>query len=423
MVAGVIAADHALWAPQLVGEATDVLITAPSQETADEMFNECKKRFREGPLSLEQYGVTKDNEQTWEFSSGVRILSRTLGNVEQENSAGNRGKNPTCVVVDEAAFERDAVYEEEVEQFFITHETFEYCLFSTPAGRSGYFYQKVEFDDDFYSPHWPTEISPYAQEDYIQEQKEKLDSETFRQEFLGEFLEDGGSAIPHGTLVPNIDPDRAYDTSLPRFIGLDPARGGKDEMVAVDMDASGCVWNIWAFDEIDGPRFVEFLEIVHQHKPPDELEYWAGEPEPEVGDGDTPIDGYEDILIEENGVGGFAADFAEADLGSVIKVVNSTNKKKQSVYQRLVQDLEAEELALPNEKTLTRQATKLEKSFTPTGKAKYEAPPGKHDDWVDALAFSNWVRHGRGESLDVDTGPVKVRRRKGGDKGRRRYIK
>lgn len=403
LTAGVVGADHALWAPLLVGGPTDVLFAAPGQETADEMFEEAKQRFRDGPLTLEQYGVVKDNEQTWKFASGTRILSRTLGNVGQEDQPGNRGKNPTCVIIDEAAYEKDVVYEEEIEQFFITHPIFEYCLFSTPAGKSGYFYNKVEYDDDWYSPHWPTRISPYAQDDYIEEQREKLDSATFAQEFEGKFAEDGGSAIPYETLLPNIDPDRQYDDTQARYLGVDPARGGKDEMVVFDIDANGVCWSVWAFETMDGPRFVELLEILHQQKA--NLEYWDAIPAPEVGGGRTPTSGYQTILIEENGVGGFAADFAEAGLGDVIRVVNSTNETKQNIYQRLIKDLEAEQLALPNHDKLERQVTKLEKSFTPTGKAKYSAPSGKHDDWPDGMAFSNWARHGGGNPLVEDNTP------------------
>jgi len=409
MTAGVIGADHALWAPKLVGEPTDVLFAAPGQETADEMFEEAKQRFEDGPLTLEQYGVVKDNEQTWKFSSGTRILSRTLGNVGQEDQPGNRGKNPTCVIVDEAAYEKDVVFEEEIEQFFITHPVYEYLLFSTPAGKSGYFYEKVEQDDDWFSPYWPTRISPYAQEDYIDEQREKLDSATVAQEYEGEFAEDGGSAIPHETLNPNIKPDAERLEGRSRYLGIDPARGGKDEMVVHDMDAVGVTWNIWAFETMDGPRFVELLEILHQHKT--DLEHWEAVPSPEAGSGQTPTDGYEIILIEENGVGGFAADFAQAGLGDVIRVVNSTNETKQNIYQRFITDLEDEQLALPNNRKLIRQTTKLEKSFTPTGKAKYEAPTGGHDDWPDGTAFANWARHGNGDRLD---GVKKTVRRRSG---------
>lgn len=400
LTAGLIGADHALWAPKLVGEPTDVLFTAPGQETADEMFKECKDYFRHGPFTLEQYGVVKDNEQTWEFSSGTRILSRTLGNVGQEKQPGNRGMNPTCVVVDEAHYEQDKVFIEEIEQFFITHPVYEYALFSTPAGESGYFYEKVTQDDDWFSPYWPTRISPFAQESYIEKQKQKLPESTFAQEYLGEFAKDGDSAIPYSTLKPNLDPEPNWDTNYTRFIGIDPARGGKDEMIAFDLDAQGTYHNVWAFETMDGPRFVEFLEIIHQQK--EDLEYWTEYPSPVVGSKQLPENGYESILIEENGVGGFAADFAQAGLGDVVKVFNATNENKQNMYQRLITDLESEALSLPTEtpnNKFEQQVTSLKKTFTPTNKAKYEHPSGGHDDWPDGLALSNWARHGNGEPL------------------------
>lgn len=420
MTAGTIGADHALMAPVWIGEATDVLYAAPAQETADEMFEECKDRFEDGPLTLDQYGVETDNEQTWTFDTGARIMSRTLGNVEQEDQPGQRGKNPTCVVIDEAAYEKDKVYTEAIEQFFLTHDTYEYVLFSTPAGKSGYYYKKVEHDDDWFSPHWPSPISPYISEEKIEERREKLPADVFAQEIMGEFAEDGGSAIDHGVWVANVRPDVEPEPGRPRHIGIDPARAGNDECVLLDMDAAGVAHNAWSFATIDGPRFVELLEILQHGKR--ELEYWDGVPEPAFGAGVTPEGGYETIIVEENGVGGFAADFAEANLGDVIHVVTSTNKRKQAIYQRFITDLEAEEFAFPKHRQLQRQATTLQKSFTPTGKAKYEAPPGKHDDWPDAAAFANWARHGNGEPLDTSTREV-TRRRSGRDSPGRRTIR
>lgn len=429
-IAGVIGADHSLRNANV-----DILFTAPGQDTADEMFAEFKDAFKDGPFTLEQYGVTKDNERVWEFDTGTRALSRTLGNVNQENNSGNRGFSPTCVIADEAAYTYDAVFEDELEPFFITHPQYEYYLFSTPAGESGYYYERVEHDgkrdptkaaeEDFgwYTPYWPTKISPFAQQDFIEKQRQKKDDSTFNREYLGKFEPDGDAAIPHDVLVPNIRPDADPESSDVRYLGIDPARKGDDEMVVFDMDTSGCWHNIWAFESITGPQFVEFLEIVHQHKSEDDLEYWPDIPATEAGAGITPDGGYQTILIEENGLGGFAADFAEAGLGDVIKVVNSSNETKQDIYQRLIKDLEAAELALPNHDKLVRQMTKLEKSFTPTGKAKYEHPPGGHDDYPDSLGFVNWARHGNGEQLDNGPDRLVTRRRSGRQNRSRRTVR
>jgi len=389
--AGFIGADHAL-----THSDTDILYTAPSQGTANEMFRECKKLFWNAELSLSEFGVDTDNKTTWEFSNGTRILSRTLGNVEQSNNSGNRGMNPTCVIVDEAAYTKDAVYTEEIEEFFITHPEFEFHLFSTPAGQSGYFYEKVEevgirdideaYEDEWawYSPYWPTKISPFAQESFIEQKREEFDEDTFAQEFLGEF-QGGGSLIDADTVRDAVSNRIQATTNNPRYLGVDPAGGGDDEMVIYDLDSMGATHNIWAWKTIDGPGFLDNLtRIVRGNMTPDT----------EFGEGIHPENGYEEVVIERNAIGEYGSDFAERDLGDVITPISSGLESKHTLYKRLVRDLQAAELSLPNLRKLKNQLTGLEKTVTPTGYWKVSHPSGGHDDYPDALMLANGARTG-----------------------------
>jgi len=409
-IAGVIGADHAL-----TNRNVDVLYSAPGQDTSDEMFAEFKDAFKNGPLTLDQYGITKDNERLWEIDTGTRALSRTLGNVKQDNNSGNRGFSPTCVIVDEAAYTYDKVFDDELEPFFITHPQYEYYLFSTPAGESGYYFERVqeghrEIDAaanepfGWYTPYWPTKISPFAQQDYIEKQRQKKDDSTFAREYLGQFASGQDNAIPRSTLMPNIAPNPNRKANETRVCAIDPARKGSDEMVAFDLTENGKWWNVWAFEDMTGPVFLEFCYgIQHKSRFNEDIDVpWDGAyPQPVVGSGTTPANGYNKILIEENGVGGFGADFAEASLGNVVNVFQSTNESKQDGYQRLITDLEKAGLELPNHEKLIKQTTKLQKTFTPTQKAKYAHPSGGHDDWPDALMMANWARHGGGEQLET----------------------
>lgn len=387
--AGMLGADHALTNPN-----TDVLYAAPSQGTANEMFRECKKLFWNADLTLDEFGVESENKETWEFTNGTRILSRTLGNVEQSNNSGNRGMNPTCVIVDEAAYTKDAVYTEEIEEFFITHEAFEFHLFSTPAGQSGYFYEKVEegglrdLDDAYstdwawYSPYWPTKLSPFAQEEFIEQKREEFDEATFAQEFLGEF-QGGGSLLSTEVVRECVGDPLNETTQEPRFLGIDPAGGGQDKMVAYDIGASGVTYNIWSWLDVDGPSFLDYVtRIVNGTMVPD----------PDVGTGETR--GFEEVVIEKNAIGEYGADFAERDLGDVITPLSSGRESKHTLYKRLVRDLEAGDLVLPNLRDLTNQLTALQKETTPTGYWKVSHPPGGHDDFPDGLMLANGARTG-----------------------------
>lgn len=396
LTAAIIGADHAV-----THRETDVLFAAPTQDPADEMFRECKQHFKNSPFSLEQFGVIKPNEQTWEFDTGTRILSRTLGDVDRDDNPGNRGKNPSCVVIDEAAYEKAAVYTHEIEEFFITHPRYEYVLISTPAGKSGYFYDAVEGQntDEWFSPHWPTRISPYAQQDFIEKKRKRLDSQTFAQEYLGEFVESEDAYLPHDIVKPCIGARELEEPAL-RYLGVDPAREGDDRAVYLDLDDHGVIRNIWSEETTSGPEFVGRLKALHRGTASDA---------PDVGTGQLPDNGYDEILVEENAVGGFGADFAEEGLGSVITKVTTSIKTKQMMYQRLKRDLEAQALSLPNYRRLITQLTGLEYKYTEHGYLKVSHPTGGHDDFPDALALANLGRMAGNlnQSSDDDSGGIR----------------
>lgn len=366
LTAGVWGADHAV-----CNRGTDVLYAAPAQATADEMFRECKQHFKNSDFTKEQFGVESDNKTTWEFSTGTRILARTLGNVEQEDSPGNRGMNPTCVIVDEAHYEKDAVYTQEIEEFFITHPSYEYILISTPAGKQGYFYDAVEGanSESWYSPHWPTRISPFAQQDYIEKKRDDLDRQTFRQEFLGEFVDTSDAYFPYSLVKECVEPEpptRTHNSDV--FLGVDVAREGSDRTVYTAIDDQGNVFGVKAEDTSTMPSVLG--RIIHLDRQ----------------------FGFSGILIDENAVGGGVVDFAdEADeIAHRVLPISFTLKSKQAMYRGLKKAFEASEIAIPKSDRLINELTSLRFEYTSTGKLKVSHPPGGHDDYPDSLALAHF---------------------------------
>jgi len=381
LVGSALAADYALWNP---GE--DILITAPMQDPADELFDKFTEHFKNSDFTLSQLGVVEDNKTEWKFSHGARVLSRTLG----QGKLSQRSKNPSFVIVDEAAYADDYHMSEVIEPFFITHPEYEFYLFSTPLGKSGYFYDAVEGKnaDAWFSPHWPTEISPFADEEFLERKRKEKDSQSFAQEYLGEFVASEDAYLPHEIVKPCVTPNPNRRRSRARYLGVDPARKGSDRAVFYDIDEAGVTWNIWSEETTSGPGFVGRLQALQNGNASDT---------PDAGTGELPADGYESIVVEENAVGGYGADFAEAGLGRVVVMVTSSNKSKQEMYQRLKADLEAGELTLPSHRRLIQQLTNLRYSYTPTGLLKLSHPDGGHDDYPDALSLANAARAGMAE--------------------------
>jgi hypothetical protein len=373
------------------------MILGPFEDTVKEMMEAARNHLETADSILSQsdefpnenaIGTTQRNKTDWQWHHTGRLRARTVGT----DGTQIRGKNPDVVLIDEDAYIKDSIHTEVIEPFFSTHDQYEYYLFSTPAGKSGYFYEKVEHDDSFFSPHWPSEISPLIDESFLDEKRQELDSLTYAQEYQGEFVETEDSYLPHSIVDPCIDPDARESKTEPRWLGVDPAEKGKDEMVIYDIGASGFTHNIWSRETVTGPDFVGLLTELHTSQTL---------PEPDVGHGRHPKNGYEQIVVESN-MAGLATDILEAGIGSVVTPVKSTTKSKGPMYKRLKRDLEAGELILPNHRKLINQTTSLQYSYTANQNLKLSHPPNGHDDYPDALMLANAGRTGVAENYRTD---------------------
>jgi len=382
---GAIAAERAL-------AGHDVMILGPFEDTVKEMMEAARNHLETAETILSKanigLGTEQRNKTDWQWHHGGRLRARTVGT----DGTQIRGKNPDVVLIDEDAYIKNSIHTEVIEPFFSTHKQYEYYLFSTPAGKSGYFYEKVEHDDTFYSPHWPSRISPLIDDAFLAEKEQELDSLTYAQEYQGEFVEDEDSYLPHAIVDPCINPDAKFPRTEPRWLGVDPAEKGKDEMVIYDIGESGYTHNIWSKETVTGPDFVGFLTELHTS---DTL------PEPRVGHGDSPKRGYEQIVVESN-MAGLATDILEQGIGNVVLPVKSTTKSKGPMYKRLKRDLEAEELVLPNHRKLINQLTSLQYSYTVNQNLRLSHPPNGHDDYPDALMLANAGRTGVAQNYKTD---------------------
>jgi hypothetical protein len=372
--ASVIPADYAL-----THADEDVMIAARFQETADELFRRTKHHIENIPLSPEQIGLTKQNETTYEFDNGSRILSRTLGT----DASQQRGKLPRCIIVEEAALVTSDVYERVIRPMFLTHDDYELYLVTTPMGKSGYVWEKWnDASEDWARFHIASPDSPLTNDSELKSIKDGTDDLTWRQEYLGKFVEEGDSYLPHSLVEPCLgtNPQRGRTD---RYLGVDVARKGTDRTVFWDLDSRGETWHVWAEETSTGPGIVGRIKNLH-------------------ADHD-----YAEILIDENAVGGFAADFTQEGLGDVVSPITFTTKSKQAMYQALKRAFENEAISLPDEShqygdRIVHELTSLQFDFTQHGRLRVYHPPGGHDDFPDALALANHGRERGTETISAD---------------------
>lgn len=360
-----LAADDAI-----TRHGEDTLIAAPFQETADELMREATRLLetaeeRVAAIDGLSIGVETRNKREWEFSHGGRLLSRTLG----VDGVGQRGKSPKFVIVDEAAFVPDSVFEDVVEAFFATHDDYTYLLFSTPSGDSGYFYRKVTLDDDWFSPYWPSARCPLVDTDWIREREEKNDARTFKREYLGEFVSSSDRFFDPELIDDRMDDVSLSDRSL--AIGADIARAGDDQTAIVAVDGVGVAEVLVADRNMTLTDAAGRLVDLYRSRDVDA------------------------IAIDETGLGAGPVEMVEDELGGgVVEGVKFSIERKQSLYNELKNDLENGDLDLATDGQLLRELRELEYSLTARGKTRIEHPSGGHDDLADALALAAYVHRG-----------------------------
>jgi hypothetical protein len=372
LIGAALAADAVATTPD-----EDVLIAAPFQETADEMMREATQLLETAAERLDAMGLTlgveTKNKREWEFAHGGRLLSRTLG----VDGVGQRGKNPRFVIVDEAAFAPDAVFEDVIEPFFTTHDSYTFILTSTPAGDAGYFFQKCRLDDDWYSPRWPTAISPLVDPEWLAERKRKTDRRTWRQEYLGEFI-GSSNRFFSPELIDDVTGDATFTERDLVAVGADIARAGDDRTAIIGVDSSGAAKVLTSDAELTLTEAAgELAQVYERHAPAT-------------------------IQVDETGLGAGVVEMLEEEVGrSVVEGTKFTIDTKQSLYNGLKSALERGDVALVQHPRLSRELKKLTYSLTSSGKTKISHPADGHDDHPDALALAVDAFSGGASSDDV----------------------
>jgi len=372
LIGAALAADAVATTPD-----EDVLIAAPFQETADEMMREATQLLETAAERLDAMGLTlgveTKNKREWEFAHGGRLLSRTLG----VDGVGQRGKNPRFVIVDEAAFAPDAVFEDVIEPFFTTHDTFTFVLTSTPAGDAGYFFEKCRLDGDWYSPRWPTAISPLVDPEWLAERRRKTDARTWRQEYLGEFI-GSSNRFFSPELIDDVTGDATFTERDLVAAGADIARAGDDRTAIIGIDSSGAAKVLTSDAELTLTEAAgELAQVYERHAPAT-------------------------IQVDETGLGAGVVEMLEEEVGrSVVEGTKFTIDTKQSLYNGLKSALERGDVALVQHPRLSRELKKLTYSLTSSGKTKISHPADGHDDHPDALALAVDAFSGGASSDDV----------------------
>lgn len=294
------------------------------------------------------------------FYNGSEIYAKSA-----QNPDNLRGAGLDTVVMDEAAFIQEEIWTDIIRPMLVTTEGRALFL-STPNGRNWFWHLWLrcldEKQQDWSGHHYTVYDAPHTliPPDEIEDIRNNVPSQTFRQEFMAEFLEGGGAVFRNlETCVYDEPPTRTGDYVM----GVDWGKANDYTVLTVIDRNTQAVLEIDRFNQIDWKlqrgRLIALWERYNRC----------------------------DILAEANSIGEPNIEELQRE-GLPIRPFTTTAISKQKIINALALAFEQNEIAIPNNKTLLAELQAFEIEKLPSGNYRYRAPNGMHDDMVMSLALS-----------------------------------
>lgn len=209
---------------------------------------------------------------------------------------------------------------------------------------------------------WASNESPYFSAEDFERARRELPERIFRQEYLADFVEGGGEVFRNVTTAigPSLAKADAYTV-----LGVDLAKV-RDWTVLWALNSSGETVEVQRFQHMDWS--VQRLKIVEAYQ---RL-------------------GCKKAVIDATGVGDPIVE--ELDRSGVrVEPIKFTSQSKAQLIEALMLRFDSGSIQLPpGRDDLIEEIKAFAFETMPSGRDRYSAPEGRHDDAVIALALAAW---------------------------------
>ena len=297
----------------------------------------------------------------------IEIGDGRLSVYSADNDTALRGEGFDLVVVDEAAQIREETYTDVLLPTLADRDG-RMLLISTPKGRNWFWREWLRGqagDASIASFRAPTSDNPSgAIQRAAALARDRVSDRTYRQEWLAEFVEDGGGVFRGVRSLIDHAPQAGADTPH-HVIGIDWGRD-YDYTAVIVLDAVG--QTLVAADRWTGIPFEQQIgrirALAERYQP-------AG------------------IIAEKNAMGAPLVERLFYEHGLPIQAFTTTSQSKAALIDALALAIERRALGLRDVPWLIAELEAYEvRSTSATGLPAYGAPEGMHDDGVIALALA-----------------------------------
>ncbi len=329
---------------------------------ASPVYSQTNKVQKELEQAIKQANIIESinySDNYLKLRNGSEIIFRSA-----ERYDNIRGYTFDYAVIDEAAFMKEEAWTTAIRPTLAVNGK-KVLFLSTPKGKNWFHTMFCQADNNpnYVSFTAPSIDSPFMSQDEIDDAKNTLPNNIYKQEYLAEFLDDGGEVFSN---LSNITFDEwPKHRSTKYFAGVDLGRQ-TDFTVCIILNAEDQVVDIYRANQKPWDQIV--LELSRF------------------------INRYNAItMVEVNSIG----DVIYEQLKSRVKKIEpfvTTSKSKQEVIEQLIYAVNNKDLTIPSEslnKNIYSELSYFTYEYSPkTRNVKYGAPNGLHDDCVMSLAIA-----------------------------------
>lgn len=280
-----------------------------------------------------------------------------------------RGFTFDYAILDESAFMRGDAWYEAIRPTLAVRGK-KVLFLSTPKGKN-WFYDLFKLGESVDYPNYKSYKgssmdTPFIAKEEIDDARKTLPEQIYKQEYLAEFIDDGGEVFSG---LDNNTFEQYPAASGQLFCGIDVGRQN-DYTVATVMNSDGHVVDVYRNNKQQWSTLVNELHSF--------------------------ITKYNAVTcIEVNSTGDVIYEQLKAKYNNINAFV-TTNKTKQEIIEGLILDMNEATVMIPSKQLFPPLYSELS-TFTfeynpKTRTIKYGHPTGLHDDTVISLALANYCR-------------------------------
>jgi hypothetical protein len=217
-------------------------------------------------------------------------------------------------------------------------------------------------------PEWkswrfPTTANPLIDPGEIVAARLLLPEHLYRQEYEAEFLADSGAVFRHVEKAATVEPGSEPEPGERYVFGVDWARDRDFSCIAVIATHSRRLVALDRFNEIGWSLQRGRLAALYEKWRPEAI--WA----------------------EANSIGGPNIEALQVE-GLPVIAFTTTSASKSPLIESLVLAIERGEIGLLRDPVLIGELQAFQLDRLPSGRYRYSAPPGEHDDCVISVALA-----------------------------------